>query len=98
MLDLCLRRNRLLAGQPATSDGDLTISSLCREAGVGRDSYHRSPQQFKDSVVAAFANREAQQPELVALREEVSALKRAEGAQTVRDRLAGLVDSDAGTD
>ncbi|MEV4049567.1 hypothetical protein AB0J55_00105 [Amycolatopsis sp. NPDC049688] len=69
--------NRLLAGQPTASDGDLTISTLCREAGVGRDSYYRSPQQFKDSVVAAFAHREAQQPELVALREEVSALKRA---------------------
>lgn len=83
--------NRLLAGQPVTSDGDLTISSLCREAGVGRDSYYRSPQQFKDSVVAAFANREAQQPELVALREEVSALKRArkeadrDHARTVRE-------------
>lgn len=47
--------NRLLAGQPVASDSDLTISSLCREAGVGRDSFYRSPQQFKDSVAAAFA-------------------------------------------
>jgi hypothetical protein len=82
---------RLLTGQPLTSDGDLTISSLCREAGVGRDSYYRSPQQFKDSVVAAFANHEAQQPELVALRDEVTALTRArkeadrDHARTVRD-------------
>ncbi|MEZ7129041.1 hypothetical protein ACBR40_27235 [Nonomuraea sp. AD125B] len=31
---------------------------------------------FKDTVVAAFARRETQQPELVALREENAALKR----------------------
>jgi septal ring factor EnvC (AmiA/AmiB activator) len=35
----------------------------------------RAP-QFKDTVVAAFARREAQQPELVTLREENAALKR----------------------
>ncbi|MGW4958834.1 hypothetical protein ACWEPL_16535 [Nonomuraea sp. NPDC004186] len=57
---------RLLAGQPTGSDGALTISSLCREAGVGRDSYYRSPQQFKDTVAAAFVRCGAQQPELVA--------------------------------
>jgi hypothetical protein len=83
--------NRLLTGRPATSDGDLTISSLCREAGVGRDSFYRSAQEFKDSVAAAFAKSEAQQPELLALREEVAALKRArkqadrDHAQTVRE-------------
>jgi len=75
---------RLLAGQPTTSDGTLTISSLCREAGVGRDSYYRSPQQFKDTVAAAFARRETQQPELLALREENAALKR-EKKQIVQD-------------
>ena len=75
---------RLLAGQPTASNGALTISSLCREAGVGRDSYYRSPRQFKDTVVAAFARRETQQPELLALREENAALKR-EKKQTVQD-------------
>lgn len=83
--------NRLLTGQPVTTDGDLTISNLCREAGVGRDSYYRSPQQFKDSVVAAFANCEAKQPELVALREELAELKSSrkqadrDHARTVRE-------------
>jgi transposase-like protein len=75
---------RLLAGQPTSSDGTLTVSSLCREAGVGRDSYYRSPQQFKDTVAAAFTRREAQQPELVALREEIAALKR-QRKETDRD-------------
>jgi transposase-like protein len=75
---------RLLAGQPTASDGALTISSLCREAGVGRDSYYRSPQQFKDTVAAAFARREAQQPELVALREELAEIKR-EKKQTAQE-------------
>ncbi|MFL6126000.1 hypothetical protein [Actinophytocola sp.] len=62
----------------------MTISSLCREAGVGRDSYYRSPQQFKDTAAAAFARREAQQPELVTLREELATLKR-EKKQTAQD-------------
>ena len=86
---------RLLAGQPTSSDGALTISSLCREASVGRDSYYRSSQQFKDTVAAAFERREAQQPELVALREEVTALKR-EKKQTAQDNahiVRGLEDT-----
>lgn len=40
---------RLLAGQAAVTDGELTVSNLCREAGVGRDSYYRTPE-----VVARF--------------------------------------------
>ena len=40
---------RLLAGQPSVTDGELTVSNLCREAGVGRDSYYRTP-----AVVARF--------------------------------------------
>jgi hypothetical protein len=52
---------RLLAGQPISSDGALTISGLCREAGVGRDSYCHSPQQFTGTVVATFARREVRQ-------------------------------------
>ena len=78
---------RLLAGQPTVTDGELTVSNLCREAGVGRDSFYRSPPEFKDAVVAAQANREAQQPELVALREEITALKR-ERKQTASDHAA----------
>lgn len=78
---------RLLAGQPTTTDGALTVSNLCREAGVGRDSYYRSPQTFRDTVAAAQANRQIYQPELVALREEIAKLKR-EQKQTARDQAA----------
>jgi transposase-like protein len=79
----------MLAGQPTSSGGGLTISSLCREAGVGRDSYYRSPPQFKDTVVAAFARRGAPQPELVTLREENAALKR-EKKQIVQENARAL--------
>lgn len=67
---------RLLAGQPAATDGELTVVNLCREAGVGRDSFYRSPQEFKDAVAAARANRDARQPDLVALRDGIVIVKR----------------------
>jgi hypothetical protein len=67
---------RLLAGQPAVTDGELTVSNLCKEAGVGRDSYYRTPQ-----AVARFtATRTAAGTpgtELARLRDQVSALTRA---------------------
>lgn len=52
-----------------------------------RDSFYRSPQAFKDAVATAQANRQAQQPELVILREEIAAFKR-ERKQTARDHAA----------
>lgn len=66
---------RLLAGQPTCTDGELTVSNLCAEAGVGRDSYYRSP-EIVEKFAAAKANAEARKPEVVALREEVAALRR----------------------
>lgn len=78
---------RLLAVQPTATDGELTVSNLCREAGVGRDSFYRSPQAFKDAVAAAQANRDAHQPELIALREEITILKR-ERKQTASQHAA----------
>jgi hypothetical protein len=65
----------LLAGRPTCTDGELTISNLCAEAGVGRDSYYRSP-QIVEKFVAAKANVDARKPEVLALREELAALKR----------------------
>lgn len=44
-------------------------------AGVGRDSYYRSPQELKDTVATAFTSSLARQPELIALREELRTLK-----------------------
>ncbi|HEV7975448.1 hypothetical protein [Amycolatopsis sp.] len=53
----------------------------------GRDSFYCSTQEFKDVVATAQANREGHQPELVALREEIGALKR-ERKQTASDHAA----------
>jgi hypothetical protein len=67
---------RLLAGRPSVTDGELTISNLCREAGVGRDSYYRTP-----AVVARFtkARTTAETPgtELARLRDRAATLTRA---------------------
>ncbi len=66
---------RLLAGQPSVTDGELTVSNLCREAGVGRDSYYRTP-----AVVARFttARTTAATPgtELAQLRDRAATLAR----------------------
>ena len=66
---------RLLAGQPAVTNGELTVTNLCKEACVGRDSYYRSP----EAVVRFTAARDsATTPgtELGRLRDQVTALKR----------------------
>jgi cell division protein FtsB len=66
---------RLLAGKPSVTDGELTVSNLCREAGVGRDSYYRTP-----AAVARFtaARTTAATPgtELSQLRDRAAALAR----------------------
>ena len=67
--------SRLLAGQPTCTDGDLTVSNLCAEAGVGRDSYYRSKQVI-DKFTAARANAQTMKPEVVALREELAVARR----------------------
>lgn len=83
---------RLLAGQSGVTDGELTVANLCREAGAGRDSYYRSPQDFKDAFQAAQANASAQRPELARLREEIATLKqeRTLAARTQADALRDL--------
>ncbi|MER6170690.1 hypothetical protein [Streptosporangium sp. NPDC001681] len=67
--------SRLLAGQPTISDGELTVSNLCREAGVGRDSYYRCS-EIVEKFTAAKTNIEARKPELIQLRDEVTELRR----------------------
>jgi DNA-binding protein H-NS len=73
---------RLLAGQPAHTDGRLTVANLCLEAGVGRDSFYRSP-TIRARFAAACANHQAHQPELVRLREQLTA-QRAEANAAAR--------------
>lgn len=69
---------RLLAGQPEITDGKLTVSNICLEAGVSRASYYRSPQaaQIKQRLDAPRTPR----PELERLRDQVSQLKKTEQA------------------
>ncbi len=67
---------RLMLGLPQTTDGKLSVTGICAEAGVSRASYYRSP-------VAAVIKQilEAPQtcrPELDELRGEVARLKKAE--------------------
>jgi hypothetical protein len=67
---------RLLAGQPAVTDGELTVSNLCKEAGVGRDSYYRTPQAVA-RFTAARTTAGTPGTELAGLRDQVTALIRA---------------------
>lgn len=67
---------RLLAGQPTTTDGTLNVTNLCLEAGLGRDSFYRSSNTFRQRFTEAKANRESQEPELVSLRKKVRVLRR----------------------
>lgn len=81
---------RLLAGQPSATDGELTVSNLCREAGVGRDSYYRTP-----AVVARFttARTTAATPgtELAQLRDRAAELAR-EVKDSKRDHAAQITE------
>jgi len=61
---------RLLTGQPARTDGRLTVANLCLEAGVGRDSFYRSP-TIRARFTESRANHEAHEPELIRLREQL---------------------------
>lgn len=80
---------RLLTGQATRTNGELTVTNLCLEAGVGRDSFYRSP--IKDHFAACRANAHANKPETARLREETrqhtTKLKaeRAERARALRE-------------
>lgn len=71
---------RLLAGQPTSTDGLLNVTNLCLEAGLGRDSFYRSSNTFRQRFTEARTNRESQEPELVLLRGTIRLLK-----QTTKD-------------
>jgi chromosome segregation ATPase len=66
---------RLLAGQPAVTGGELTVSNLCKEAGVGRDSYYRTPQAVA-RFTAARTTAGTPGTELARLRDQLAALTR----------------------
>jgi septal ring factor EnvC (AmiA/AmiB activator) len=67
---------RLMLGRPETTDGAVTVSNICAEAGVSRASYYRSPHatEIKQVLDAPQTKR----PEVEQLREEVRRLKSTE--------------------
>lgn len=69
---------RLMQGRPEVTDGTITATNICVEAGVSRASYYRSPVAavVKDILEAPQTRR----PELDELREEVKRLRHAERA------------------
>ncbi|AEM88691.1 hypothetical protein [Streptomyces violaceusniger] len=81
---------RLLRGEPARSDGSLTVASLAMEAGVSRASAYRHPHVVAEfrKLVADLEDAAAPSP---TPREEVQALKaverrlRQEHAREVRE-------------
>jgi hypothetical protein len=68
--------DRLAAGKSAVTDGALTVSNLCVEAGVSRASYYRSP--IAGAVKDILASGQLVRPEIDILREQVTQLKKTE--------------------
>ncbi len=67
---------RLMHGMPEVTDGAITVVNICREAGVSRASYYRSP--LAKTVKEILAAPQTQRPEPEELRAEVSRLKKRE--------------------
>ena len=67
---------RLMLGRPEITDGAMTVSNICAEAGVSRASYYRSPHaaEIKQVLDAPQIKR----PEIEQLREDVRHLKSTE--------------------
>lgn len=82
--------SRLVAGHPEVTDGSLTVSNLCREAGVDRDSFYHT-NNMAGRLAAAQSNTQVHRPEVAVLRDEVILLK-AETQTAVKDRRAHLAD------
>jgi hypothetical protein len=78
---------RLMQGRPSVTDGTITATNICTEAGVSRASYYRSPVAalVKDILAAPQTRR----PELDELHEEVKQLRQAERTLR-RDHAAGV--------
>jgi septal ring factor EnvC (AmiA/AmiB activator) len=64
---------RLTQGRPEITDGQLTITNLCTEAGISRASFYRSP--LAEQVKRLINDPAAPRPELEALRQQVKDLK-----------------------
>lgn len=67
---------RLMLGRPEITDGSLSVSNICTEAGLSRASYYRSPQAA--AIKALLDTPQTGRPEIEDLREQVKALTRTE--------------------
>jgi hypothetical protein len=69
---------RLMQGRPELTDGAVTVTNICAEAGISRASYYRSP--TAPVIKTLLAAPDTVRPELGELRDEVARLRRAERA------------------
>jgi seryl-tRNA synthetase len=69
---------RLILGRPEITDGKLTVSNICAEAGVSRASYYRSPQAAQ--IKRQLDTPQTPRPELQTLREQIKQLNKTEQA------------------
>ena len=67
---------RLMLGRPESTDGTLTISNICAEAGVSRASYYRSPHAAQ--IKQILDTPQTKRPEIEELRKEIRHLKNTE--------------------
>ena len=68
--------DRLILGRPEITDGAITVSNICAEAGVSRASYYRSPHAA--AIKGLLATPQIQRPEIEDLRTQVKRLKKTE--------------------
>ncbi|GAA4736884.1 hypothetical protein [Phytohabitans rumicis] len=69
---------RLMQGRPELTDGAITVTNICTEAGISRASYYRSP--AAPVIKSILAAPETTRPEPDELREEVTRLRQTERA------------------
>jgi hypothetical protein len=60
---------RLMLGRPEITDGTITVSNICTEAGVSRASYYRSPQAA--AIKQLLDTPRPERPEIEDLRAQV---------------------------
>jgi chromosome segregation ATPase len=79
--------HRLTYGRPEITDGQLTITNLCTEAGISRASFYRSP--LADQIKKLINDPASPRPELEDLRQQVKDLKN--GDKALRSQHASQV-------
>jgi hypothetical protein len=83
---------RLMLGRPEVSDGTLTVTNICVEAGVSRASYYRSPvaavvKELLDAPAVARPETETLKAEIARLKNDDRKLRSAK-AQEIRELTA----------